>query len=53
MEGQDISGRIEGEPSGAPLDLGFEIALWVSEMIQDEKQQFSRGNKNFPASSDP
>jgi hypothetical protein len=25
------------------LDLGSGFALWVSEMIQDRKQQFSRG----------
>ena len=30
------------------LDLGFGIALGVSEMIQDEKLQFSRG---IPGSS--
>jgi len=24
------------------LDLGFGFTLWVSEMIKDEKQQFSR-----------
>jgi len=41
MEGQDISGR-KGSHLGA-LDLGFGFALWVSEMIWDEKQQFSRG----------
>jgi hypothetical protein len=25
------------------LDFGFGLTLWVSEMIQDEKQQFSSG----------
>lgn len=50
MEGQAISGR-EGSHL-RPLDLGFGFGLWVSEMVQDEKQQFSRGIKISPASSD-
>jgi hypothetical protein len=35
-------GRREKGDHFGHLDLGFGMALWVSEMIQDEKQHFTR-----------